>query len=348
MNTGTRNTGNHPVFDPAAVPASGWQEVWYLRCNDPESGEALWLRFTLLVRCDGSKRVAETWAIHFHKHPDGGVDKTGMKNTHPLAAFRIEYTAPHANTAAFHIADCFFSDQHTFGEVATAEHSIRWDLTITPAQSLAFDFVPAALRRLGLVKNMAITPCEDLRFSGWVEVDGHRRDWRAAPGMQGHLAGPKNGHSWAWAHCNMFVDDAASPQPVILDALSARARLGSGRATPLLSTLYVHVGRHDLRCNGLRDVLRTKSAYGLQGWTFTARKGDWTIRGEIQGKQDHYAGLTYEDTDGSKLYCYNSKVSDMTLELRRGNDAPVRCFSKGTTAFEVVTREKIPGIPLVI
>lgn len=348
MSAPATTAGNRPVYDPAAGCADGWQEVWYLKCNDPAAGEGLWLRFTLLIRRDGSKRIAETWAIHFRRNADGQVEKTGMKNTYPLEAFRSEATDAGSHAAAFHIADCFFSDGRTHGAVHSAEHRIQWDLDIAPSRSLDFDFVPALLPRLRLVKNMAITPFEDLRFTGWVEVDGRRREWRAAPGMQGHLAGPKNGHSWAWAHCNLFVDEADAPQPILVDALSARARLGSGRATPLLSTLYVHINGQDLRCNTLRDTFRIRSAYGVEGWRFSARKGEWAIRGEVHGDPRHYAGVTYEDTDGSNLYCYNSKVSDMTLELQRGNDAPIRCFSHGATAFEVVTRETIPGIPLLI
>ncbi len=322
------------------LPESGpWQEVWYLKLNQPEARRALWLRFTLLRTLEG-KRVAEVWAIAFE---DGAAPrKIGLKNTHALETFA------HRAGGGVAIAESDFADARTSGSVISDAHAIRWDLEMRPAAEAGFDFVPSALRRLGLVKNLAVTPFEDLRFSGWSEVDGVRCAWENAPGMQGHLAGPKNGHSWAWGHCNHFVDESGAPSDLVFDGLSARARLGSARSTPLLSTFYVRYGGREYALNGVRHLLRTRSRYSPVTWQFEARAGSMAFRGEVRAALEDFAGVTYEDTDGSLLYCHNSKISDMTLEVFREGAREARFTADGTVAFEFVSREKHPGVEFVI
>ncbi len=332
---------NAPVWRPGAAPAPH-QEVWYLKLNG--GGRALWLRFTLLVGRGGARRIAETWAIAFEKHDSGEVSKCAAKNTYPLDSFRLHKDAP----AHFSIGESSFSNELTQGQVRSEAHGIQWELAMAPATDVDFDFVPERLARLGLVKNMAITPHEDLRFNGWAEIDGIRWEWRDAPGMQGHLAGPKNGYAWAWAHCNMFTDEDGRPAPVLFDGLSARARIRGNLATPHLSTMFFRIGAAEYRLNTVHDALRTRSAYTPAEWRFRARAGDTEVEGRVAASLQDFAGVTYEDTDGSELYCHNSKVSDMTLDVRRGGSSVERYHARGTVAYEFVTRAPHPNVPLLL
>lgn len=335
---------NRPFWRPGESPRDiGHQEVWYMKVNCAETRRALWLRFTLLLRADGSKQVAETWGIFFERRDDGRVRKAGVKNTYDLERFQWD-----GGEGGFRIAESFLSDSHTAGEVRNGEHTIRWDFQLKEGSRAAFDFVPVSMRRLGLVKNTAVNVLDDLRFSGWSEVDGERYLWDDAPGMQGHLAGPKNGHSWAWGHCNMFKDETGQPATLLFDGLSARARLGSGRATPLLTTLYVRHNGRDYCLNRLRDALRIRARYSPGSWSFSARQGGTSFEGNVFSELDDFAGVTYEDTDGSALYCYNSKVSSMTLDIKAPDGRAQRFEARGNVAFEFVTRERHPEVPLII
>lgn len=327
---------NHPLR-----PANGpWQEVWYMKFNQPEHHRALWLRFTLLMPGDTAKQVAETWAIAFDKN--SSATKIGLKNTYDLDAFK------ETGETAFQIAACEFSNHHTRGVVQNAGHRIAWDLTSRPHRDLAFDFVPDSMKKLGLVKNTAWTVFEDLRWNGWSEVDGQRREWESAPGMQGHLAGPRNGHSWAWGHCNTFVDQQGAPSSFIVDALSARGRRGASGSTPLLSTFFFYYNGREYRANGFFDALRAKARYDAESWTFETRQKNILFRGRVDATLDEFAGVTYEDTDGSLLYCYNSKMSNMTVEVVRGGIREAVYRARDSAAFEFVTRKKRSDIPLVI
>lgn len=324
---------------PLPPPAGPWQEVWYMKLNQPSEARALWLRFTLL-RAPGIKEAAEVWAIAF----DAGAPprKTGAKTSHAFDAFSV------LPQGGFQIGESAFRDTHTQGAAESRAHCIRWDLALRPAKDGAFDFVPPALRCLGIVKNTALTVFEDLRFNGWSEVDGVRQVWTEAPGMQGHLAGPKNGHSWAWAHCNRFVDESGAPTGVVVDGLSARARLGKSWASPLLSTFFFRYRERCFAINGLLESVRIRSVQEPTLWRFTARQGGYTFQGELRTELHDFAGVTYEDTDGSLLYCHNSKISSMTLDVFGEGARAERFSSDGTTAFEFVTREKHPGVHFVI
>ena len=57
----------------------------------------------------------------------------------------------------------------------------------------------------------------------------------------------------------------------------------------------------------------------------------------------------YEDTNGSLLYCANSKLLEVSRIhiYRRGKLSESTFYGHGTAAFEVVTREKNPYVPIL-
>lgn len=330
---------NVPLFsDPGR--RGGFQEVWYMRLNQPGEKRALWLRFTILIRHDGSKAVAEVWAIFFDAC-SGPTRKVGLKSTLPLSAFLAQ------GASGFRIGDASLSETHTEGTLRNDQDSISWSLDMSPETDDQHDFIPAVLLRAGLVKNIAWTPYESLLFNGWCEVNGERYKWTGAPGMQGHLAGPKNGHSWVWGHCNRFLDADGAPAPVIWDGISARARVGRW-AAPSMGSMFLKTGERCLCMNTLRDGLRIRSSYDYDGWRFSAVKEGYVIEGHLQARRNDYAGVTYEDTDGSFLYCHNAKICDMTLEVTAPRGRPQRYSAEGAVAYEVVSRTPHPDIPFVI
>lgn len=336
---------NRPFWSPALEgPGKGFQEVWYLKLNAADGSRALWLRFTLLVRSDGSKRIAEVWAISFQR-TDWGFEKHAFKRTRKIECFSC---IGESGDGAIRIGDCEFSNQGTRGQLERDGGQMRWELSMRPARDLSYNFVPVRLARRGVIKNAAQTVFEDLRFDGWSELNGERVEWKDAPGMQGHLAGPKNGHSWAWGHCNTFVDQDGSPVDCIWDGLCGRARIGRTRHTPPLTSMLIAYDGQVFRFNRTLQVFRLPSQYDMDGWRFEADAGELTFAGHVRAQAAQFAGVTYEDTDGSHLYCYNSKISDMTLEVRREGRVERVLSARSTVAYEVVTREQRTDIPLLL
>ncbi|MGK5087653.1 hypothetical protein WDW86_08855 [Bdellovibrionota bacterium FG-2] len=332
-------TGNSPLWAPDRQP---FQEVWYLKLNDPSAQRALWLRFTLLVSHNGFKRIAEVWAIFFQRGLTKDISKIALKQT-----FSIENFANNPSSTGIQIAQSELTSSLTKGAIQSKGNSIEWDLKISSAQDYSFNMVPETLSRLKVVKNTAVTVAEDLRFTGTSKINGETVSWNQAPGMQGHLSGPKNGHSWTWGHCNCFTDEKGNAVPFVFDGLTARAQV-AGAPTPWLSTFFFLYRGTPYRFNTLWDALRVRSSHSHTEWSFQADRGELSFRGEAKAEHKDFAGVTYEDTNGSLLYCANSKLSNMKIHVYRRGKLESTFVSNGNAAFEVVSREKNPYVPILI
>ncbi|MBI4924385.1 MAG: hypothetical protein HY843_00555 [Bdellovibrio sp.] len=328
-----------------------YQEVWYLKLNDPKTQKALWLRFTLLLTKSGYKKIAETWAIFFQKKEETGeIQKTALKQTFPISEFS---SIQNENLIKIIIGNSFLTSFHTKGQIQAKGQSLEWDLDMKPLTTNQFDLVPSSLSKSKLVKNTALTVYENLSFSGDLILQGEKHRFENAPGMQGHLAGTKNGHSWVWAHCNYFLDDHGNRAPVVFEGLSARAKLPFAIPSPKLSTFYFLYRENEFPANTLWSAIRSKSTLNFTEWSFETEHRDLEgnnliFKGQIKAELKSFAGITYEDTDGSFLYCANSKLAEMILVVFRNGKPEARFYAPFTAAYECVSRQKNPYVAMLI
>jgi hypothetical protein len=316
------------------------QKAWYLKFNDPDSQRALWLRFTALSSSNGFKRVAETWAVYFHKNSNRDIKKLAIKQSYEIEAFSTE-------SNQVRIGDSFLSTQETQGTITSKGNTLEWKLTLVPADDCHFNLIPEVLSKTGLVKNSIFTVSESLLVTGTVVINGETIHWKQAPGMSGQMNGPKAGHSWVWGQSNSFVNEQGRPVPFIFEGLTAKAQLGP-MVTPKLSSFFFRYQDKNYYFNTLRDLFYLKSNHSLNEWQFQAERGDLSFRGTARAEHKDFAGLTFEDTNGSLLYCANSKLSDMKVHVYRRGKLEATFISEGTAAFEVVTRNKNPYVPIII
>lgn len=338
MNPNTE-ISNLPLWSARKLSrASPFQEVWYLKMNDPTSNKALWLRFTLLQSKNGFKRIAETWAIFFQKKDTREIQKIAVKQSHDLSSFKEIKTE---NLNGIQIGESELFDSKTQGKIKSKGNEISWDLEMSPSIPLGrFNLVPHILNKVGIVKNTAWTPFEDLRFKGVCDINGETHHWENAPGMQGHLSGPKNGHSWIWGHCNSFLESDGSHSPVVFEGLTGKASLAGLIPTPALSTFYFYYQGKEYHINSLWSAIRARSKHSLTDWSFEVESGELLFKGYIKADLRSFAGITYEDTNGSLLYCANSKLSEMSLLIYRNGKCEATLLSKASAAFEIVSRDK--------
>jgi len=330
---------NKPAW-PQANLSLGFQEVWYLKLVEPKGQRALWLRFTLLNNPRLSKQEACIWAIFF-KRSSNHVEKFALKETLSSDHFKT-------NNRGFRMGDHSFSDQQTSGKIKQGKQEIEWSLAMCPRKNLNFDFVPSSLARLRLVKNYAVTVQSDLHFNGWVKVNGESFQWQNAPGMQGHLFGQKNGYAWAWAHGNCFVDSRGAPVDFVFEGLTAQARLANRYPSPYISSFFIVYQGRPFYFNRIRDSIFCHSRFDYQGWEIKLRSGDLEFHLHIQSQPHEFAGLTYEDTDGSLIYCSNSKLSSMKVQIFRQQKLEVEYTAPHTVAYEVASRTKPTDIEFLL
>ncbi len=321
-----------PGFGRAPLPSPGY-EVWYGKV-DLSPGRALWFRYTLL---DGQVQQAATWALLF------GADKIHAgKQIWPLAAAQahgvglVPATGDAAEFAAeetvFHVADGHLGAGHAQGHAG----AVRWNLTWQD-RGLRFEHTPWLLRQLGLVGTTFRSPLADLRVSGTVACGDEQFTLDGVTGAIGHLHGRRHADSWAWAHCNNFDGG----EDAVFEAISARVRV-LGQLTPPLSSFALRLGGQTHAFSSLRNWRQTRTSWGSGRWQFAAEAGGVRIEGELQAPGPAQVALVaYTDTDGSTLWCANSKLAALTLHIhdtRTGARQTLR--STACAAFEEVDRRR--------
>jgi len=144
------------------------------------------------------------------------------------------------------------------------------------------------------------------------------------------------------------VDPDGKPISFVFDGLSARSRITSFLPSPRLSSFFILYKDQPYYFNSVWDLIRTRSYYTSTEWTFRLEHNDLSFHGHLRSDLRDFAGLTYEDTDGSLLYCANSKLSDMEILIYRNGKLENSLNANSTAAFEVVSRDKNPYVPLLI
>ncbi|MFL5814615.1 MAG: hypothetical protein ACJ763_13655 [Bdellovibrionia bacterium] len=324
-------------------PQGPYQESWYLSLRDPLTLRALDLRFSILISSNGFRRVAEAWGVFFQKNPGSEAQKIALKESFDLKTFSTVM-----NKEGFQIADCEFSDTTTRGKVQSKGRSIEWELTMEPRQSTEFDLVPGAVKRMGLVRHMIVTPQPDLAFTGVVRVNGEEYQFNRAPGMQGHQSGPRNAHSWIHGHCNVFTNEQGVPVPFVFEGLSMRSHLLGGIPSPKISSLYFLYQGQQHHFNNIRDAIRLQSRHSLNDWTFQAERGDLLFRGRASVEHKDFAGLSLEDTNGSLIYCATSKFSDLEIHVYNRGKLESALRANQTASMEIASRKKNPYVPILV
>lgn len=334
-----------PVWSAlSAREQQGFREVWRTRIVHPDGNQALWLRFALLSSNNGFRKVAEVWAVLFSKNESGETTKVALRQNFDIRSFQ----PINGSRKGLQISECELTDSGTRGMIQSKGRTIRWDFSSIRAQESSFNWIPEGLTRMGARRNRAFTLAEDLRFTGSTELDGEKLEWKAAPGGQSHLAGPGYWHSWTWAHCNTFRNEQGEPAYFVFEGFSARDRFFGLIPSPRMSSFFFLYQGREYRMNSLWNAIRSRSEQTLSEWKFQADCGDLSFRGEIQAENRDFAGFTYEDTNGSILYCSNAELARVTVWIYRRGKLEASFHSHGTAGFEVVSRQKNPYVPLLL
>ncbi len=323
-------------------------ESFFIKANDPRHPRAVWLRLTLFST--GGETHGDAWAILFDRapqQPDGQEHgHLAAKERHPLNRIRID-----PERAGIGMGPCTIEENHSYGSVQGNDFSISWDLTLEDEQPPYHPFPSERLYRSPLVGTKTVTPHPSAKVDGIIEVwHGKTRNatrrtipvqgWR---GMQGHNWGRRHSEAYAWAHCNAF-DDA--PLGTFFEAFSARARVG-GLLTPPVVLGRVVLDGEQYRFDTWANFRGAKTEHGPTHWSFTARGPNGTVRGKVVGRPEDTLGLTYDNPNAPPIYCLNTKLAELTLELTPKHGAS-RTLHSSRCALEVGTRDTGSGITMVL
>ena len=298
---------------------------------DIAPGRALWFRYSIL---DGKIREASAWGIMFDRGQIHGARKIWKLDALAPGNAVIIPPGPDAQRyeglwQVFSISGARLDPRNAIGQAG----DISWDLRLN-SSGRHFSHVPAVLRRLGLISTGYDSCMIDLRVSGTVRIGSELIVVDGATGMVGHIWGRKKRLSaWVWTHCNQF---SGAPD-VVFEGLSGLVGEESMARGPLTS-LVLFTGQKRYRFNDARMLSHPSSQFTSSEWTFRAERKGVVLSGRV-ALPEHQAVVEYTDTDGSKIWCRNSKMSDLTVRLEDRAAGIDRTFrANGTAAFEFANR----------
>lgn len=312
----------------------GFYEVYYIKFNSPETETACWIRYTLLSLTDGVV-LPELWGIFFDAGDPGR--KMAIKKTYSINEFAFEKERFYLQIGG---AELFHN--HAKGELRRGDDILKWDIQYEPSEKVFYHFPYNFMYTLPFPKTKVLSPNFDIKINGVLIVKGREIILKGAPGQQSHIWGRKHADFWVWANCNAFSGDKA-----ILEGLSARIKLG-GFMTPPLTLLYLRWKGKDFYMNGLRSLFLNKTDPSFPRWKFRGTSRGFSFSGEIYAEPESFVGVEYTDPDGEKLWCLNTKVADIKIEVYEGSRRVDVLRADKKCALEFVSRHKDGRVPVLI
>ncbi len=321
----------------------GHYEVYYLTLTDPATGVGLWIRYTMLAPLGDREATCALWLAAMDPRP-GARGVQAHKQT-----FAIGELHSRQEPFELRIADATLTDGRMSGAIKDVAWELEWAPTSRP-------LVPVApwLHSGGAAHTALVLPQADARVDGWVKLGEERLEFTQARGGQAHLWGSKHATSWAWARCNDFCTLAGEPvEDLLFDGVSAVvSRFGRrlGPSTPVVG----RVAGTAFQSTSPVRILRNRSRFGLEGWRFAAADGRHRLVGEVRAARDQLAGVTYEDPDGAKAYCYNSETASAQLEVYERSRRTMgwrllgTYLAAGCCNFEFGQRTPVSGVELLL
>jgi hypothetical protein len=318
----------------------GYYEVYYLKWNDAASRTAGWVRYTLTSpRPEVGEPYTELWGIFFDAADPAA--SFGVRNR-----FGIEALAHRAEPFSVGIGEAELTATRATGQITPTGGGplLEWDLTLTPRDAPAKPFPHAfmyAQEKFPATK--IIVPHQNSLFSGTLSAGGRKIAFVDAPGQQSHLFGSKHAQRWAWGHCNSFAEDPEA----VWEGLDAEVKLGP--AQPHFKYFYLKAFGREFWFNSLPQLVRNHSKWTPGGWRFEAVGEDATLRGTINSPADRFVTVGYMDPNGALLYCHNTKIATIRLELVDPHGAPLgELTSQEGCAVEYVDRRIYRGMRVYI
>jgi hypothetical protein len=303
MSTFTANgTENRMRWDQRS---RGFMEVWYATVSHRESGDGLWLRYTLTAPLASvGDPYCELWAFNF--------DADGKRSFAAKQRFGIDSLGSangRDDGALARIANSWLSETHLEGRVDSDDGYLSWSLDIEPATRTFQHLPPPIRKRAERSISTVCSPNLSVPFTGVVDISGEQIVFEGDPGCQSHRWGRKHSRTWSWAHCSSFGEGRA-----LFEGVAARSDFGF-LPGPTMTFLYLEYEGEELAFNDVRGALRAKSRYEMPTWAFTASNDRWRIAGAARAHPEQLVQVAYADPDGSPRYCANSEIADLGIEI---------------------------------
>lgn len=326
---------------PAWKGQKGHYEIWFVVAIDLDARRATWVRYTTFSPYSDGEPHCSLYAADFDAERDPPT--IWAKTRRPISEY-------HATDDRFsvRIGDAEIRHGHCDGLVDHS-HRLAWSLDFTVG-SAPVRRTPAILETMKLATT-AVHACTDAPVTGWIEVDGARRELVRGKAVQMHLYGTRRLEElyWIWS-------PALAHEQATLEVISARMKRGAlaALASPRMTSLWLRHGDEIEDRTQLPDALRPKvdrPGPGLLDVGFSSAREALRVRAFAPPAT--FAGWAYRNPKGRDLHVAQSDIASCVVETFHRTHPlarwrPVtRLTSDRSSALEIHAPEAVPGMRYV-
>lgn len=311
----------------------GFFEAFYIQCNDPVSGMAWWLRYSVMIPKKGrGLPYAAVLAVQFD--PSGALGPIAMKHVYPVNHFHFE-----KDRFILYIEDGFITNSHATGKIRHGDRSLSWDIQWVPSDE-CFLHYPEFLYGTSFPTTKVTAPHWATTGSGFIRWNDGEFFLEDALIHVGHLWGTSHAKKWAWAHSHGFTENESA----VFEGLWA----------PILGPLGVSVCAFKIdgvlnRFTSLGWKWPLKKFLRNNEWKFKLNNSKYKIDGLITVDPTHVAGVAYHDPLGSRRFCYNSKIATIRMDVHdKKNNDKLTLNAPNTAAFEVALPKELSKFSILV
>ncbi len=336
--------GNRVRFD---LTDRSFYEVWYLTVVHRQSGQAFWIRSTLLQGVsDNGQRRGGLWCARFD--PRDASRNLLVQRAYPESQVRV---APNETPVA--VGDSLFDDTRWQAAFVRDGWAVDWDLHWEPQEDTVW-MIPDLVRRSHIPKADSNVPHIDIKLTGTLTINGETVTFDGDPAGQAHHWGYHYAKEWIWGHCNVF-DHAEDSW---LEFLSAKI-YDAGSWTYPFTMLQVKTPEGRFGVNTPWALLRSRATYENGSWRVTAQDGERRIELHMAAPPERFVCAPYESPHHEAYWCHNSCLADLRCRVLKregtvwrqerelistGRAAAEFCTTQDTTPADFVFRTLAPPV----
>jgi hypothetical protein len=310
------------------VPAdAGHYESFYLRAVDPARPRGAWIRYTVHKR-PGEPPVGSLWCTVFDAEHDGPA---AVKETRP------QPRVPDDGWIA--IGDATFSETAAHGQASGQDRRAAWELDMAGAEPPLRHLPSEWMYRAPLPRTKLESPVPDATFGGWIEVAGRHVEVQGWRGMVGHNWGREHAERWIWLHATAFADAPGAWLEVALGRIKV-----AGRTTPWVANGALSLDGERLRLGGLAARGTDVRESPEQADITVSGPGGVRVRVAVRAPDRQTVGWIYADPAGGAHHVANCSIATLSLRVERRGHPPLELATAHGAAYELGTREPVPGV----
>ncbi len=319
-----------------AARSLGHVESWFAKLCAPDGRRAVWLKHTLRVPRSGPAE-STSWLVRFDERTVS-PPPIALRTTSPLEETQL-LDAPFHLRAPETILARDGDLLRWSSRIASPASTSQWDVTISPLAP-PVRLLPARwMYEASFPRSKTLTPVPDGLASGWVEWDRERWDvegWRV---LVGHNWGAAHPERYLWIACNVDLPDGRAFH---FEAIAARVRLGR-LLLPWMSSGYLALAGDAHRLSIPRGIRTPRIVVTPRGVRMALRHGPHALHFSARLEPRRLAVLPYDDPDGSRLWCLNTKLARGQVRWNRSGRYILET-SLAPCAVEIGTRTRPLGL----